>query len=246
MDSFGVLFSLEQQQNGSRGASPSTRFAKAPPEAEDRGPLQLTSAQRRLAHRLLPTRRYAGVTWLEPRRELIRPLRYLPWLVLFPSCALLTALHFMLLPMASEANDPEIIDRLRYAIYGLATVGAALALAGWGVLDLFRNRIGVKGSLLYLRDSRGYTVELPPELAVSTSDLIAFGPIAVPLKLGKNLFSDSDFSQYIFPLLQRAQRVSRIQMALYRIRERQWLALLNLVVVVILLAVTGFTLILFD
>jgi hypothetical protein len=93
--------------------------------------------------------------------------------------------------------------------------------------------------MLYLADYQGRALQVSPEDVVYTNRQVASGPLVVSYQvgLGQSLFPPVHFEQEIHPLLERAQKIGEVNMAIYQIIKRNPLQLwlLGLTVIGILL-----------
>ncbi|MFQ5938145.1 MAG: hypothetical protein ACE5LB_17220 [Acidiferrobacterales bacterium] len=133
------------------------------------------------------------------------------------------------IPELATKCSPALLRLIGLLVGYLLVSITMLAVLGFRVL---RGRIGIDGQMLYLADHNGRTLRVAPEEVVYTTRLVAFGPLALPLKLGNGrpLYPDEEVAQHIKPLLDRAQKIGEINMMIYQIIHLHPASIASLVV----------------
>lgn len=190
-----------------------------------------------MAPSFAPISRYQDVHWLQREASAIEFLQKTKRQVLLIGLALTVLVGSLIvagtmIPELSTKCSPELFRLIGLLISYLLVSITVLIVLGFRVL---RGRIGTDGEMLYLTDHNDRALKIAPQEAVYTSRLIAFGPLALPLKLGngRRLYPDEQIAQHLEPLLDRAQRIGEINMMIYQTIHLQPVNTASLVLVII-------------
>ncbi|MFQ5994143.1 MAG: hypothetical protein ACE5K1_03535 [Acidiferrobacterales bacterium] len=181
---------------------------------------------------LSPMSRFQEVYWLrfdpEAAMSVHKLKRQASLALAILSIATLAAIGIL---MACKVALTELKLLSLALIYLLVAISVLLFMS----FRVLRHRIGADAERLYLADHSGRVLPVPPEEAVYTSRLVAFGPLAAPLKLGNGraLYSATDMEEFLKPLLHRAQQIGEVNMMIYQMLHRNALVLVSLVMVVL-------------
>ncbi|QKT04428.1 hypothetical protein HUS23_11720 [Ectothiorhodospiraceae bacterium 2226] len=185
-----------------------------------------------------PADRYPLVRWIEPDAAAMQRLeRMLKLGALLQGVGLIgIVIATLLLFRLSAPVDPDILWRLGLLLGGLML---ATPLLLGPMRQALRNRIGRRGSLMYLRDHRGQVLQIPPEESLHDKRLITYGPVAVLLRSGYGtpFYTPETFERDIRPLLARSRPVGPINLMIYQLMHRNPLAVAGALLILALMTI---------
>jgi len=98
------------------------------------------------------------------------------------------------------------------------------------------NRIGTDGISLYIENNKKQQFTFLPEELIFSNNTIYTDKESIMLQLGngKSLYSESEIHLHILPLLEKAQKLSAINLFVRRLSERRADAILSLIAMVVI------------
>lgn len=180
--------------------------------------------------------KYDGIHWIEPDFTILRNMKFVMISVSILLAIIMLFLWYGIGPLDLKI-DEALPDGIFQTLLGMSALFIFVILfVVFNSIPKLNNRIGTDGVKLYVEKYKKQQHSFLPEELLFSHNIIYTDKERIMLQLGngKSLYSESEIKTHILPLLEKAKKISSINLFIRRLSELRFDAISGLIAIVAL------------